>query len=124
MGNTELQRFIDNKSLVAIKKFAKAEAQLKELKAEHDAIIDRLRVAMIEHVKNGGDRTLKGDWGSITLAERTTYSTDDIDQVPLNLTKRVLDTGKVKAQAVLNGVLPSGISESKTQYITKRLKDV
>ena len=119
MGSTELQRFIDNKSLVAIKKFAKAEAQLKELKAKHDEVIEQVKQAMIDN----GVEKIQGEWGSITLAERTTYSTDDIDQVPLNLTKRVLDTGKVKAQAVLNGVLPAGVSESKTQYITKRLKE-
>lgn len=120
MGSTELQRFIDNKSLVAIRKFAKAEAQLKELKAKHDEVIEQIKQAMIDN----NVTKIDGDWGSITLAERTTYSSDDIKQVPLNLTKRVLDTTKVKAEAVLTGNLPTGVTEVKTSYIVKRLRDV
>ena len=120
MGSTELQRFIDNKILVAIKKFAKAEAQLKELKAKHDEVIEQIKQAMIDN----NVTKIDGDWGSITLAERTTYTAKDLTEVPDNLTKRVLDTTKVKAEAVLTGELPKGVSESKTQYITKRLKDV
>lgn len=120
MGDTELQRFIDNKSLVALKKFAKAEAELKELKAKHDEVVDRIKQAMIDnHVEK-----ISGDWGYITLAERTTYSTDNIDAVPLELTKRVLDTTKVKAEATLTGSLPGGVTETKTQYITKKLKEI
>lgn len=119
MGNNELQRFIDNKSLVALKKFAKVEAQLKELKAKHDEVIEQVKQAMIDN----GVQKLSGDWGSITLAERSTFATENIDEVPLNLTKRVLDMKKVKAEVVLNGHLPSGISETKTKYITKRFKE-
>ena len=120
MGNTEIQRFIDNKSLVAIRKFAAAEAQLKELKAKHDEVIEQVKQAMIDN----GVEKIQGEWGSITLAERTTYGSDDISAVGLKFTKRVLDTTKVKAEATLKGHLPSGVSESKTQYIVKRLKDV
>lgn len=124
MGSTELQRFIDNKSLVAIRKFAAAEAQLKELKAKHDEVIEQVKQAMIDN----GVEKIQGEWGSITLAERTTYGSDDgsddISAVGLKFTKRVLDTTKVKAEATLKGHLPSGVSESKTQYIVKRLKDV
>ena len=120
MGSTELQRFIDNKSLVAIRKFAAAEAQLKELKAKHDEVIEQVKQAMIDN----NVTKIDGEWGSITLAERTTYGTGDIMQVSMDLTKRVLDPTKVKAQAVLTGSLPNGVTESKTQYIVKRLKDV
>lgn len=120
MGDTELQRFIDNKSLVALKKFAKAEAQLKKLKAKHDEVIEQVKQAMIDN----GVTSIKGDWGSITLAERTTYSTDDTSKVKTSLLKLVLDTNKVKAEATLTGNLPKGVTETKTQYIVKRLKDV
>lgn len=120
MGTKELQRFIDNKSLVALRKFAKAEAELKELKAKHDAIIDQIKEAMIAN-----DVTkIDGDWGYITLAERTSYKADDLEQVPPEFTKKALDTQKVKASAVLMGALPNGVAETKTQYITKKLKEV
>lgn len=120
MGDKELQRFIDNKSLVALKKFAKAETQLKQLKAKHDEIIEQVKQAML----NSGVYKIQGDWGSITLAERTTYNTEDISKVPEDYTKRVLDTTKVKAEATLSGKLPEGVAETKTQYITKRLKEI
>lgn len=120
MGSTELQRLIDNKSLVALRKFAAAEAQLKEMKAKHDEVVAMIQEAM---VKNGVTK-LEGDWGYITLAERTTYKADDLDTVDPKYTKPTLDTAKVKAEAVLTGQLPAGVVESKTQYITKKLKDV
>lgn len=120
MGSKELQRFIDNKSLVALRKFAAAEAQLKELKAKHDEVIEQIRTAMAD----AGVNKIEGDWGYITLAERTTYKADDLEAVDPKYTKPTLDTAKVKAEAVLTGQLPAGVVESKTQYITKKLKDV
>lgn len=118
MGSTELQRLIDNKSLVALRKFVAAEAQLKELKAKHDEVITQIQDAMISN----GVTKLEGDWGYITLAERTTYKADDLDAVDPKYTKPTLDTAKVKAEAVLTGQLPAGVVENKTQYITKKLK--
>ena len=120
MGTKELQRFIDNKSLVALRKFAKAEAELKELKAKHDAVVAQIQEAMIAN----NVTKIDGDWGYITLAERTSYKADDLSAVPQEFIKPSLDTTKVKASATLTGVLPNGVTESKTQYITKKLKDV
>lgn len=123
MGTKELQRLMDNKSLVALKKFAAAEAQLKELKAKHDEVIAQITDAMIA---NGVTR-LEGTWGYITLAERTTYKLAEgvtIEELPEQFSKRVLDTEKVKAQRTLSGDLPGGVVENKTQYITKKLKEV
>jgi hypothetical protein len=120
MGTTELQRFIDSKSLVALRKFAKAEAQLKELKAKHDAVIDQIREAM----EANGVTKIDGDWGYITLAEKTSYKAEDITDVDDKYLKPTLDTAKVKAEAVLTGELPAGVTETKTKYITKKLKEV
>lgn len=118
MGTKELQRFIDNKSLVALEKFAAAEAQLKELKTKHDEIIEKVKQAMIEN----GVQRIDGDWGYITLAERTIYKA--IGTLDPEFTKLTIDTAKVKAHAVLTGELPTNVEESKTQYITKKLKEV
>ncbi len=118
MGSKELERFMDNKSLVALRKFAAAEAKLKELKAKHDEVIERVKVAMIEK----GVRRIGGDWGYITLAERTTYKA--VGPLAPEFLKETIDTTKVKAHATLTGVLPANVQESKTQYITKKLKEV
>lgn len=120
MGTTELQRLIDNKSLVALKKFVKAEAQLKVLKEKHDAVIEQIKEAMVAN----NVTKIDGDWGYITLAERVNYKADDLDQVSEEFTKKVLDTAKIKASATLRGMLPNGIVESRTKYITKKLKEV
>lgn len=123
MGSKELQRFVDNKSLTALRKFAAAEAKLKELKAKHDEVIAQITEAMIAN----GVTKLEGEWGYITLAERTTYKLEDgvdISELPAEFSKLTLDTTKVKAEATLRGKLPAGVVESKTQYITKKLKDV
>lgn len=120
MGTNEVQRFIDNKSLVALKKYAKLELKLKEAKAQADDATEQIKQAMIDN----GVTKIDGDWGSITLAERVTYGTDNIDSVPENLTKRVLDSTKVKAEATLTGRLPNNVVATKTQYITKRFKEI
>lgn len=119
MGTKELQRFVDSKSLVALRKFAEAEAELKVLKEKHDEAIEQIKEAMI---KNSVTR-LDGDWGYITLAERTTYKTDNVEGVDEKYLKSTLDTAKVRAEAVLTGTLPAGVTEFKTQYITKKLKE-
>jgi LPS O-antigen subunit length determinant protein (WzzB/FepE family) len=142
MGSAELQRFIDNKSLVALKKFAKAEAELKGLKAKHDAVLEQIQEAM----EANGVQKIEGDWGYITLAERTSYKDDGAsegvmdeiqhflatheDTETLELSKKLqylklaLDTEKVKAEAVLTGKLPEGVAESKTKYLTKKFKEL
>lgn len=120
MGTKELQRFIDHKSLVALKKYAALEAQLKEAKAHADAVTEQIKQAMIDN----NVTKIDGDWGYITLAERTSYGAEDIDSVPVEFVKPTLDTAKIKASVTLAGQLPTGVTESKTQYITKKLKEV
>ncbi len=120
MGTKELQRFINHKSLVALKKYAVLEAQLKEAKEAADAVTEQIKQAMIDN----GVVKIDGDWGYITLAERTSYKAEDIESVPAEFVKSTLDTTKVKASVTLEGKLPTGVTESKTQYITKKLKGV
>ena len=120
MGTNELQRLIDNKSLVALRKFAKAEAELKKREAEVKGIVEQIKQAMIDN----DVQKLEGDWGYITLAERVSYKAEDLDSVDEKYLKKALDTTKVKAEHTLTGDLPEGVVESKTQYITKKLKEV
>lgn len=112
------------KAMAVLTKFASVEAKYKAAEKEAKAATELIKDAMIAGGVNKIDIDLPGFTGYITLAERTSYKTDDINGVGLVYTKRVLDVDKVKAEAVLTGQLPLGITESKTQYITKKFKAV
>lgn len=112
------------RAIAVLSKFAQMEAEYKRLEKESKQAMELIKEAMISA---GVDRvTIDSDnlTGYITLAERTTYKTESIDMVDGRFLKPTLDTEKVKAEAVLTGNLPAGVSESKTQYITKKLKVV
>jgi len=93
-------------------------AELKATQTKIDETWKRVEEQMIEH----NVKSVKGDWGSLTIAERTTYKADDIEAVPRKFIKKTLDTKKVAAVAQLEGDLPKGVSSSVTKYLTKRLK--
>jgi autotransporter translocation and assembly factor TamB len=110
------------KAITVLKKFAQMEAEYKALEKESKAATELIKEAMIERDMDRIEIDVPGLTGYITLAERTSYKAEDIDEVPDEFLKPTLDTEKVKAQAVLTGQLPTGVSETKTQYITKKLK--
>lgn len=66
-------------------------------------------------------KTVKGDWGSLTIVERTNYS-GDLTQVPKKFIKKVLDTTKVGQAHKLEGELPKGITTTTTKFLQKRFK--
>lgn len=117
------------KAVAALKKYAKLEMQLKAAEKEAKIATETIKQAMIDAnvSKIDFDPELSGVEGYITLAERTNYKLDEgvtPEEIPEKYTKRVLDTEKVKAEAVLTGQLPGGVVESKTQYVTKKIKVV
>lgn len=112
------------KALAVLERYAKAEAKLKELEKESKEATELIKEAMIA----GGVDKITLDSGAlqgyITLAERTTYKLDPSRLADKKYFKEVLDSEKVKAEVVLTGEIPAGITESKTQYITKKIKAV
>lgn len=108
------------KALESLQKFAALELEYKATKAAADKATETIKEAMIAN----NVQRLDGDWGYITLAERTNYSAEDISKVGADWIKPSLDTTKIKATQTLTGILPVGITESKTQYITKKFKAV
>lgn len=112
------------KAMAVLVKYAELESKLKNAKEEADEASEQIKQAMIESGVPKIEINLPelNLTGYITLAERTTYRTDDINAVADDLLKPALDTEKVKAAHVLTGELPAGISETKTQYITKKFK--
>lgn len=114
------------KAVAVLRKYADLEEQLKDAKKEAEAATATIKEAMIEQGvdKITFDPEATGVEGYITLAERVSYKAEDIMEVEAKYLKSVLDTDKVKAETVLTGKLPDGIEESKTQYITKKIKVV
>jgi hypothetical protein len=128
MTTTQSSSLVKNpntkKAIAVLKRYAKAEAALKALEAESKDATEQLKQAMIDAgvPKLVFDPELSGIEGYITLAERINYKADDISLVPAEYTKPTLDTDKVKAQHTLTDQLPVGVVETRTQYITKKIK--
>lgn len=113
------------KAMAVLQKFAKLENEYKAAEKEAKAATELIKNAMIEAGVPKIHIDMPGLTGYITLAERTSYKLEEgvtIEELPEQYSKRVLDTDKVKAGAVLTGQLPAGVAESKTQYITKKFK--
>lgn len=112
------------KAIAVLRKFAELEVTYKELEKESKAAVEQLKEAMIENniPKIEFDPELTGISGYVTLAERINYKVESIADVQPKFLKKVLDTDKVKASATLTGELPKGVSESRTQFITKKIK--
>lgn len=111
------------KAIQILQKFAAKEAAYKAAEKEAKEATALIKDAMIEAGVPKIEVDLPGLSGYITLAERTNYKAEDIEQVPEEFTKLTLDTEKVKAEVTLKGSLPTGVVESKTQYITKKFTE-
>ena len=112
------------KAIAILQKFATLEAQYKTMEVESKLAREQIKNAMIEANVPKIDIDMPGLTGFITLADRTNYKAEDITKVAKEYTKLALDTTKVKAQSVLTGVLPEGVSESKTHYIIPKFKEL
>lgn len=112
------------KAVAILTKFAKLEAKYKALEKEAKEANELIKEAMIAGGVDKVTIDMPGWEGYITLAERTTYKAEDLSEVDDKYLKSALDSTKVKAEATLTGKLPAGVTESKTQYITKKLKEV
>lgn len=96
------------------------EQQIRDLKAQQqdiDATWDQVKDVMIEH----DIKSIKGDWGSITIAERINWECDPTVLQP-KFFKKVVDTKKLTDTFSLEGKLPKGATPSYTKYLTKRIK--
>jgi hypothetical protein len=97
------------------------EAKAKELKTAQDQI-DATWTKVKEVMVANNIKSIKGEWGSITIAERKVFKALDLATVPAKFIKKVLDTTKIGSAFTLEGKLPKGIEMSTTQYLTKRIK--
>lgn len=66
-------------------------------------------------------KSIKGDWGSLTIAEKLGWEIDP-DQLPPRFMKKVPDTKKLSDTYKLEGKAPKGAKPKYTNYLTKRFK--
>jgi hypothetical protein len=66
------------------------------------------------------DKTMKGDWGSVTVGERKTWKV--AHELPEEYYKKALDTTKLTYMYDHDEAFPAGVDFNVTPYITKRLK--
>ena len=65
-------------------------------------------------------KSIKGDWGSLTIAERLNWETNE--DLPAKFYKKVVDTKKISDTYRLEGKEPKGAIKGTTQYLVKHLK--
>lgn len=85
--------------------------------AKIQAMWDLVEAQMIEH----GIKSIKGDWGSLTIAERLNWDYDPT-MLPAKFFRKVVDTKKLSDTYRLEGKAPKGATPKYTKYLTKRLK--
>jgi hypothetical protein len=66
-------------------------------------------------------KSIKGDWGSITVAERINWTYDPL-QLPAKFFKKVVDSKKLTDTFRLEGKAPKGAEPNYTKYLMKRIK--
>jgi hypothetical protein len=73
-----------------------------------------------EQMLNHNVKSIKGDWGSLTIAERKSWkATGDL---PPRFYKQTLDTTKLNFMLNHGDTLPEAVEMKTTQYLTKRIK--
>lgn len=66
------------------------------------------------------DKTMKGDWGSLTVGERKTWKV--AHELPEEYYKKTLDTTKLTEMYANDKPFPDGVDFTVTPYLTKKLK--
>lgn len=89
----------------------------KTVPAKLQATWDLVEQQMLEH----NIKSIKGDWGSLTIAERLNWDYDPT-MLPAKFFKKVVDTKKLSDTYRLEGKAPKGATPKYTKYLTKRIK--
>lgn len=65
-------------------------------------------------------KSIKGLWGSVTLAEKLSWHTDD--SLPSKFYKKAVDSKELSDTYRLDGKAPKGATPTYTKYLVKRFK--
>ena len=105
------------KKLEANPEFKKFLELQKEVNKKASEIWKQVEQEMIDN----DIKQIKGDFGSLTIAERQGWTYDE-EQLPNKFFKKVVDTKKITDTYRLEGKAPKGCEPYTTKYLTKRLK--
>lgn len=73
-----------------------------------------------EMIKNDV-KSIKGEWGSLTITERLNWDVD-FQELPAKFFKKVPDTKRISDTFRLEGKAPKGTTPSYSKFLTKRIK--
>lgn len=105
--------------LDAFKKFIELRKTVNDKMA---SIRDNVEFLMVPAYKAGQvDKTIKGDWGSVTVTESDTFEIDEA-ALPAKFFKKVVDTTKIRKTYQLEGKPPKGATPSKKYGIMIKFK--
>ncbi len=115
----ELERTIsaEEEALMQSEQFRSFLTRQKEVKQQIADFWKNFEKKMIEN----NIKSIKGDFGSITIAERIGWKVDE-DILPAKFFKKVVDTTRLTDTYKLEGKEIKGATRYYTKYITKRLK--
>lgn len=103
-------------ALMQIPEFAKFAKLQKDFADKSKIYWAGIESAMI----NNDIKSIKGDWGSITVAERLGWKTTD--ELPAKFYKKVPDTKLLSDTFKLTNKVPKGAEPVYTKFLTKRFK--
>lgn len=89
------------------KKFIEFQKEVRDKSAE---VFKKIEQTMIDN----DIKSVKGDWGSLTIVERKSW-TYDVEVLPKKFIKKVVDTTKVDTAYKLEGTPPKGAT-----FVTKK----
>lgn len=92
-----------------------------ELKKSVDEAARQVWKEVEEQMIENDIKSIKGDFGSLTIAERQGWTYDE-KQLPSKFFKKVVDTKKITDTYRLEGKAPKGCEPYTSKYLTKRLK--
>lgn len=99
-------------------KFVEAFKQARDLEAKIKEGLKRVQGAMeLAHVKK-----LEGDWGYITLVERTTIKVLDEKAIPAEFMRLQPDVKAISSHIKLTNVTPPGVMQQTTSFLRKGIK--
>lgn len=77
---------------------------------------------VLDGMSKNGVKKIKGDWGSVTLVEKTVTKIKDLDELPTRFLKKVADTKKINLEIKLKGKIPKGVTLEPSVYLLKKIK--
>lgn len=103
--------------LMKVDQFVKFIQLQKKIKEQSTLLWEAVKNEMIaKDVKS-----IKGEWGSVTIAELLDWTVDK-DLLPPKFFKKEVDKTKLSATFRLEGKSPKGAEPKYTKYLTKRIK--